>query len=168
MDADLMGAPRHRPRFKQNIGLVPFKDLETRLSADPIFVIHYGSMLMPNIDSQWKFCDLLTPSRDSNRDGVIYLFCIMFFKLNIECTMGLGCTRKNNNSARELIDTVNDPDIFIFFFEHFNKIRRVLLPAFGKDGKPGRLIDDNDIFVNVENIFIHIGLPILIVPTYQE
>lgn len=72
--------------------------------------------------------------------------------------MRLGVARKNDDAAGDLVETVDDPHFSVFGFEHFDEIRRVFFPSVGKDGQACGLVEDNDVFVEVEDVHILILL----------
>ena len=64
----------------------------------------------------------------------------------------LGRQRKDDNSAGNLVDAVDNPNLIKLLFQCFYKIGRILVPALRQDGKSRRFVDDQYMFVLVNDI----------------
>ena len=79
-----MRASRHRRRFKQHVIRIPFKNFESRLGADPVFLIYHCAMFVADVDSQWMLGRVLIPFWIALRDGAINFLRLMILELNAE------------------------------------------------------------------------------------
>ena len=109
-------------------------------------------MFVPHVDTQWKFGDLLVPARHADRDGVINFFYVVFLELNIQRAVGFRGFGEDHNAARKFIQAVDNENFAEFFFEQFDKIRRVFVPAIGQHGQACGFVEEDDVVVGVENI----------------
>src|SRR5688572_16812054 len=100
-------------------------------------------MLVPDICAQWMLRDLLLPFRISFDNRVISLLCLVFFKLEIQRTMSLCITREDHHAACDLIQSMDNKDFAISFFQYFKKILRLLFPSIRQDGQSGGLVQDD-------------------------
>lgn len=129
-----------------------------RFRLDAAFVVHHRAMFATYVDAQGELGDFFIPHRQAVYDGVIFFVHLMFFELDIQIAMRVRCQRENHNPAGDFVNAVDDPNSFVSFFQHFDQIRRFRLPAFGKHGKSGGFVYNENMLVLVENLQVFHGL----------
>ena len=107
---------------------------------------------MPHIGMQWKFRDLLLPLGISLHDGVINLLRLVMLELHVERAMRLGIPCEDHHAAGDLVQPMDDEDLVVFFFQHFNKIFRIFFPAIGQYGQSCWFVEDDYVVVYVNDV----------------
>ena len=149
MHADLVCTSCSRIRFDPRPRLPPFKHLEVCFRIFTPFMDHYRAVPAADIGPQQVFGDVLIPGRDTFHDGLIHLLDFVPLKLTVEFAMRFCRAGKDHHAAGDLVQAVNNPDVFVLVFQHLSQIGCIWLPAIGQHGQIRRFVDNDDVLIGV-------------------
>jgi hypothetical protein len=86
----------------------------------------------------------LSPRWRAVGNAVIDLGCLVLLELDAQYPMCLGRPGENQNSACDLVQPVNDPQLSVFRLSQRGQMGRALHPTIGHHRQAGGLVQDEE------------------------